>query len=309
MKRFAFALVVLAGLSAAPLAPRASAQELEVEGPLAGAPAVIGMRVYRDMRFQIQAHTTMTLLDEFSRAILAGGQLQFHVTDWLGVGVWGGFAVANLDTQLATEVEAKGETNDSNVLSLPDRANLTSQLGRIKWMAAPQVTFIPLRGKMGMFESVFVDTDLYVFGGLGLAGIDERMQITEDTRINGTHPCANVAGGINDLASRKARCADTQTVTSRTAVTATFGVGLSMYVAEWMALTLEWRAMPFAWNTSGTDEACSADRTTWGAPCRGDQPDGRIDDADQLPHFNQMFTLGFAFYLPADAGRSYADAE
>lgn len=309
MKRFAFAFVVLMGLSAASLAPRASAQELEVEGPLAGAPAVIGMRIYRDMRLQIQAHASMTLQDEYSRAILGGGQLQFHFTDWLGVGIWGGAALANLDTALADEVTAKGETNEANVLSLPSRQGFAEQLGRIKWIAAPQVTFIPLRGKMGMFESVFVDTDLYIFGGLAIVGLEERMTVDENTNGN---PCAAGMPGQpgNDLASRKARCAmGTQQLASRTAVTATFGAGLSMYVADWMALTLEWRGLPFSWNTSGTDEACSEDRTVWGATCRGEQPDGRVDDADQLPHFNHTFTLGFAFFLPGSAGRSFTEAE
>ena len=89
-KRFMLASVVALLGVAAPVLPQAQAQEIEVSGPLAGAPAVIGLRVYRQMRFQLQLHSTMTLEDEYSRSVLAGGQLMFHPTDWLGIGAWGG---------------------------------------------------------------------------------------------------------------------------------------------------------------------------------------------------------------------------
>src|SRR5438045_3744961 len=95
MKRLVItSVIVLLGLSST----GAHAQEIEVKGPLAGAPAVIGLRVYREMRFQIQLHSTMTLQDEYSRSILGGGQLMFHPTDWLGIGVWGGFTLVHVDT-------------------------------------------------------------------------------------------------------------------------------------------------------------------------------------------------------------------
>src|SRR5688572_10075931 len=146
---------LLAGLALGPVAPRASAQDIQVEGPLAGAPAVIGLRIYREMRFQIQLQGTMTLNDEFSRAILAGGQLMFHPTDWLGIGVWGGYALANIDTALTDQVAERGQTNEVNVLSLPRPSGFADQIGRIQWMAAPQIQFIPLRGKLGIFEKLF----------------------------------------------------------------------------------------------------------------------------------------------------------
>jgi hypothetical protein len=63
-------------------------------------------------------------------------------------------------------------------------------------------------------------------------------------------------------------------------------------------MTLEWRALPFAWNTSGTDES--------GDPA-GDFPDDVIDEKDRLAHFNHMFTVGLAFYLPTKPGRAHMD--
>jgi hypothetical protein len=158
IKRYAFTLLVVLA-TAAPCWHTAQAQELEVKGPLAGAPAVIGLRVYREMRFQAQLHAAMTLQDEYTRAVLGGLQLQFHFTDWLGIGAWGAFALTQLDTFLTDEIEKKGQTNDVNVLSLPTASGFPDQIGNIKFIVAPQATFIPLRGKLGIFESLFVDTD------------------------------------------------------------------------------------------------------------------------------------------------------
>lgn len=288
------AACVLSLLSLVAGAPEASAQELEVRGPLAGAPAVIGMRVYREMRFQLQLQASMTLQDEYSRAVLFGGQAMFHPVDWLGIGIWGGYAAIQVDTALTDEVSAKGQTNEVNVLSLPRASAFPDQIAHIQWIAVPQVQFIPLRGKLGIFEALFVDTDFYVLGGVGLVGLEERADVENGTYTN----CRNMgdAGGLGAIIN----CLrDTQGErATRMAIAPAFGVGLSMYVADWGAITIEWRALPFAWNTSGTDESGDA---------RGDFPDGAVDDKDRLSHFNHLMSLGFAFYLPTEPRLSHMD--
>lgn len=271
-------------------APRASAQDIEVKGPLAGAPAVIGLRNYRAMRFQIQLQSSIPLQDEYSRPIMFGGQLMFHPTDWLGIGVWGNYSAVQIDTALTDEITRKGQTNEVNVLSLPSAKNFGKQIANIKWMAAPQLTFIPLRGKLGLFEKVFVDTDLYLLGGVGFVGIEERANAD-----------ASCKGMGQSLGQQIQTCGETQDDrATRTAIAPTFGVGLSLYLADFVAMTIEWRALPFAWNTSGTDEAGDA---------RGDFPDDAINDKDRLSHFNHLMTLGFAFYLPTEPSRSHMDDE
>jgi hypothetical protein len=288
-------LALLAALAAPVSLPSAKAQEIEVSGPLAGAPAVIGLRAYRDLRFQIQAHTTMTLEDEFSRSLLVGGQLMFHPVDWLGIGAWGGFAIANIDTSLTDEVAVKGQTNQVNVLSLPNPEKFPDQIGHINWIAAPQVAFIPLRGKLGIFEKLFVDADFYVHGGVAFIGLEERAAVD----VAQFNTCKMAGGGA--LARQIACFEETQgNKDSRTAMAPTFGAGLSLYMADFVAMTIEWRALPFAWNTSGTDESGDS---------RGDFPDDEIDSDDQLSHFNHMMTLGFAFYFPTKPSLSYVDEE
>lgn len=303
MKRSKAVLVAcaLSLLSLVGVVRQANAQEIEVRGPLAGAPAVIGMRVYREMRFQLQLQASMTLQDEYARAILFGGQAMFHPVDWLGIGIWGGYGAIQVDTALTDEVTAKGQTNEVNVLSLPNArrspghaTEFPDQIGHIQWIAVPEVQFIPLRGKLGIFEALFVDTDFYVLGGIGLVGLEERADVDSGTYQN----CRNQGdtGGLGAIIT----CLEpTQSKrATRMAIAPVFGVGLSMYVADWGAITMEWRALPFAWNTSGTDESGDA---------RGDFPDGAVDDKDRLSHFNHLFSLGFAFYLPTEPKLSHTD--
>jgi hypothetical protein len=286
MKRFAITFTtILACLAVSGVGHPARAQDVQVQGPLAGAPAVIGLRVYREMRFSIQLHAAMSLQDEFSRAIMPGAQLMFHPADWLGIGVWASIAAANIDSALTDQIVAKGQTNTVNVLSLPNAKKFPDQIGRLKWIVAPQVSFIPLRGKLGIFEKLFVDTDFYVFGGIAFVGLEERANVDFATANN----CVNMSM-TTGLASSIGCLAKGQTDrASRMAIAPTFGAGLSLYLADFLTMSIEWRALPFAWNTSGTDES--------GNP-RGDFPDTTVNQSDRLSHFNHFLTLGFGFYLP-----------
>ena len=285
MKRFALTLTtIVAALALLGITPTAQAQEVEIEGPLAGAPAVVGLRIYRALRFQVQLQAAMTLQDEYTRTILPGGQLNFHLTDWLGIGLWAGFGVG-LDTALTDQIVQKGQTNSVNVLSLPNRKNFSQQLGRIKFIVAPQLTFIPLRGKLGLFEKLFVDTDFYLFGGVGVVGLEERKDVTAGQYDQ----CFGDGSSLPSAISCFEPTATSRNRSTRVAIAPTFGAGLSLYLADFVAMTIEWRGLPFAWNTSGTDESGFSG---------GDFPDKAINSKDYLPHFNHMMTLGFAFYFP-----------
>lgn len=268
-------------------APSAQAQEVQITGPLAGAPACRECRLYRSGRFQIKPFAGFTLQDEFSRTIMFGAQLQFHLNEWLGIGVWGGFAPIHIDTGLTDQVADKGETQSQNLLSFPSRQGYPDQIGTLNWMAAGQLTFIPLRGKLALFQEVFIDADFYISAGVAFVGVEERA----DTTYEEVAAVCNLAAGST---SGQPACRDLQGErASRVAIAPTIAVGLSFYASELLAITLEWRAIPFSWNTSGTDEA--------GGGPGGDFPDGVIDSEDHLFRLNHMVNIGFAIYLPTEA--------
>lgn len=262
---------LLGGLA---LSKPAAAQEIQLTGPLAGAPAVRKLRNYREGRFEIALGPGFTLLDEYQRTIFVAGRLQYNITDWLGLGVFGGFGAANISTDLTDQINARGQRTDRTATNLPSnpRAEYADQTGKLKWMAAPQVTFSPFRGKLALFQKLFVDTDLYVHGGAAFVGVEER---------------ADCALG---------KCASSFDVASRTAVAPTFGLGLTLYASGFVNLNLEYRAYPFSWNRGGFDTRGSGPDASF--------PDNRINEEDRTFKFNQMFFVALGFYLPTSPGIS-----
>ena len=284
MKKFLGLCVLFAAVLAGSLIEPATAraQEIQITGPLAGQPAVRRMRLYRRGRVVLEPNFSFTLQDEFQRTLIGGLHLGYYFTDWLGVGVWGGYGFASLDTDLTNQIESQGVTTDRNRLSLPSAQGFDKQVANMTWMAALQLEFIPLRGKLAIFEKLFVDTDLYIFLGLAFVGVEERSDVTT---------VAGMGGNITYCAVNDSACLiDSQDDrTSRMAIAPTFGIGLSMMFNDFIGLNLNWRGMPFSWNTSGTDES--------GDP-HGNFPDGTIDSDDRFFKLQHMFQVGLMVYLP-----------
>jgi hypothetical protein len=139
---------------------RVSAQDVHVTGPLAGAPSVMNQRLWREMRLHVEPFFAFTIADEYSRSLIVGGELRFHFLDWLGIGGWGGYSVATLDTNLTKEIRDKGVTTNANRLDLPSREGYPNQVGRLNWWSGVELHFVPFRGKLAMFQKIFVDADI-----------------------------------------------------------------------------------------------------------------------------------------------------
>jgi outer membrane beta-barrel protein len=295
----AVAVAIAAGASA--MAPgAASAQEVQISGPLAGQPAVRHMRVYRAGRFNLMPTIAYTLQDEFARSLFVGLEANYHFTDWIGVGIWGAYNPADISTDLTSQITSTGQTTDRNRLSLPYAGNFGQQIGHIRWGVSAHLIFVPLRGKLSLFQSVFIDTDLYIFAGIAIWGVEERAYTDAATAM-----CTGVAGApYMDQAGHaiaqgqsQAGCVASQFArASRVAPAPIFGVGLSLYANSWFGISLEWRATVFSWNPAGTDESGFDQH---GQPGSG-FPDGHIDGNDSRTIFTHMMQLGFTFLLPPD---------
>lgn len=252
----------------------AEAEDVPISGPLKGAPSHHGLRLYRKGRFEIAPTASFTLLDEYRRTILFGARLQYNITDWLGVGVWGAFGAVNSTTALTDEITAadKGrpESNRTAINVKRDGGGFEDQTAKMQWVAAPQVQLVPFRGKLALFQKIFVDTDAYLHGGLAFVGLQERGACGPAST-----PCSNQS---------------TFELQSRMALAPTFGLGLNFYPSKVVSFGFEYRAMPFSWNRAGFDS-------------RGGSPDGRFPDQnvnseDQTFKFNQMVSIHIGIHLP-----------
>jgi hypothetical protein len=306
MRRFIVTgLLALGGLIA--WESTASAQEIQLTGPLAGAPAVRNLRWHRKGRFEIAPTLSFTLLDEYQRTMLAGARLNYNVTDWLALGVWGAYGAVHMNTGLTDEIQKVSDARwssgwdapvdtgtgknpsgytsgdisrnrvDRNASVLSVGKNMKDQLGTIQWVVSPQITAVPFRGKLAIFHKAFVDTELYFFGGPAFVGLKERADFTDLNKLK---------TGDNGLV------AQTYDTATRVAIAPTFGAGLTFFTGKATGLGVEYRALPFSWNTSGFD-------SRGGAPSdKG--PDSKVDTKDREFKFNQMITISFSVFLPTD---------
>ena len=273
-------LAALAVASALSAAGAADAQELQLTGPLKGAPAVRHLRLYRQGRFEIAPSVTFSLLDEYRRTILVGARVNYNITDWLAVGVWGAAGVVSTTTYLTDQIDLRSprdpltaiNVNHSGFPSGGQNASFADQTAKISYVVSPQLTFIPFRGKLAIFNKIFVDTDLYLAGGVAFVGIQER---------------ADCGGGNGQLACNQPA---SFTLQSTTKIAPTFGLGLTFYPSSFVSLGVEYRALPFSWNRAGFDSR--------GSGPNGNFPDGQVNGDDETFKFNQFVTVDLGFSFP-----------
>jgi len=263
-------------------APAAEAQEILLTGPLAGAPATRKLRLHREGRFELAPAVTFTLLDEYRRTIFLGARLGYNFTDWLAIGAWGGYGgLLQLNTSLTDNIQEQNairiQRATTGGMPLDTERRLTAvnlsrefedQLGGMDWVVTPQVTVTPFRGKLALFQSIYLDTDLYVFGGPAFIGITERADCSYCVSNN----------------------RDPFPMTSRVGITGSFGAGLSFYINEWAGVGWEYRLLPFSWNRGGFDTA--------GGGKDEEFPDNKITSADQRFDFKQLMTISFIVNMP-----------
>jgi hypothetical protein len=273
--RAVLASIAALGISAAS-ASSAQAQEIELTGPLKGAPAVRHMRLYREGRFQIAPAISFSLLDQYRRTILVGATLNYNITDWLGIGVWGAYGLINSTTDLTDRIDQTAPRDALTATNVspgkPGDSGFAGQTALLDWVVAPQLTFVPFRGKLAIFNKIFVDTDLYIAAGEAIAGIEERGNCGD----TGQPPCS-AAASFKRASSTKFSYG-------------TYAIGLTFYPGDLWSLGVEYRAFPFAWNLAGFDSR--------GAGPNGNFPDFKVNSQDDTFHFNQVITIAVGFSFP-----------
>jgi len=306
MNRLVGALAFL-GVTAA--ASAASAQEIAISGPLANAQSCQHCVLYRAGRFTISPSFGITLTDTYDRVLFVGGALNYHFNDILAIGVWGAGGVAHIPTALTDQIQQQlSSPGVTSTYNIPDGSRFSQQVGQIGWIiSAPQLTLIPLRGKLSLFQNIFIDTDFYIFAGLGIVGVTERADFD----------AADSNGNVRSVQSPEVQASQIAR-TTRAAITGTFGLGLNFYMTRFLSLSVEYRAYPFAWNTSGTDEHSQSNRCgaagmdscarfpdqqverdlTAGVPPGGAGGRFLVNDFDRAFEWNHMVNFSLNFFLP-----------
>jgi outer membrane beta-barrel protein len=273
-------LLPLLVLLALPTLLPESAARAERRNPLEGQPAVRRRLLLRKLRFEVTPQFVTSINQDYKHAFGPGINLQFHLTDWLAIGVQGVYTL-NSDTALEDKVRA----------ALPDEAVMpynkysgpqpTRQMhdSRVLGIGAifsafAQVT--PFYGKIAFFSALFVNYDLYVNGGIGF--------------VNYTSSCCHIPDTTGKPNSSVGQSdPNTQDVKfDGLKIGGQFGIGAHIYFNEWFGLQFELRDYIVGANPGGLDT--NGDRV--------------LNSKDEGPQNNLFFGVGLTFMLPPTARQS-----
>src|SRR6185312_15010519 len=151
------ALLVAAAVTLVPLAAQA-----QRKSPLADAPAIRKRFELRSSRLEVGVGLGSTINQDFYHSVLFNGKIGFHLTDWLSISLYGGFAVANLETTFQSDVVKSlyGDAQMNHPASEPTKSVAQQPLQKIKWIFAPQLEL-----------TLFTNYDFYAFVGPGFINV------------------------------------------------------------------------------------------------------------------------------------------
>ncbi|MCA9527782.1 MAG: outer membrane beta-barrel domain-containing protein [Myxococcales bacterium] len=134
--------------------PRRTALERLEEGD-----AIRRRLILRGGRFELAPAVGFTLNDPFTRNLLYGAQITYHVSDSFGIGVTG-FGAYGFNSDLADRIESER----------PERAK-QGTFGTVTAMGTLDFQFTPIIGKFALFGRQVFNYDLHVLAGIGVTQV------------------------------------------------------------------------------------------------------------------------------------------
>ena len=239
------ALLVAAAVTLVPLAAQA-----QRKSPLADAPAIRKRFELRSSRLEVGVGLGSTINQDFYHSVLFNGKIGFHLTDWLSISLYGGFAVANLETTFQSDVvnSLYGDAQMNHPTSEPTKSVAQQPLQKIKWIFAPQLELTPFTGKYSLFGRLFANYDFYGFVGPGFINVAPNDAGVPECKENNTAPA---------MSPQQYYCG-----TTGTKIGFNYGLGFHSYFNHWMALNVELRDILAKLNPSGRDTNADLHATT-----------------------------------------------
>jgi len=318
-------LTILAASLAALITLLPDTAQAKRKSPLEGKPVVVRKLELRKLRVGITPFVGMSLSQPFVHKGYVGGKLHFDFTDWIGIRGMFAYGVLNFDAKLlkglgtpdsagslptgipantpenGLPVPVRGDTDFNNPAPLAH--DFHAGLTRNSFLSSVDVVFTPFSGKLGLFSGIFTEYDLYLFGGLGLAGFQRhypKVQSTVDglgangMALNTANPGApeycRPGGDATADVNRECFLHPVKPDTG-VKVGASFGGGFHVFLADWAAVNLDVQDILVRNNPSGLNA------TTTDVP-------PVVDKKDKNWNHNVMMTLGVTFYFPPKAKRS-----
>lgn len=268
-------LPLLALLALPALAP--SVARADRRNPLDGQPAVRRRVQMRKLRFEVTPQFITSINQDYKHAFGPGLNMQFHLTDWLAVGVQGAYLL-NADTALEDKVRAQLPGGDYTYNGGPNTihgpqptlAIHDQHVLGINSIFSGYAQITPFYGKIAFFSALFVNYDLYVNGGVGFVNYKQK------------NCCTVVQGADGKSGTPADPNVQDASLFAGLKVGGQIGVGAHIYFNEWIGLQFELRDYIVGANPGGFD--VNGDRL--------------LTKADEGPQHNIFFGVGLTFMLP-----------
>jgi outer membrane beta-barrel protein len=247
--------------------------------PLEGQPAIRNKIEMRKLRFEITPQFLVSINQDYKHSFGPGANLQFHITDWLGVGVQGSY---NFTTNTALEDKVRGQLPDKPVSDYqypgpqPVRRIHDEHVLGIDTLLSAYAHLTPFAGKFALFSAAFFSYDLYGEFGLGVVHYSQDPACC--SRIeNHPQPGDNPPVGDPNL-ENAAQFAGWK-------VGGMIGVGAHIFFNDFIGMQLELRDYIVGANPGGGD-------------VNGDR---HLTSADEGVQNNIFFGVGITVMLPPKA--------
>lgn len=206
MKRLWLTLLAVIGLALVFAPATVSARKVD----LGGAPIIRKPLEWRKGRFGVSPVIGVTVGDPYWTSLMVGASGEYHILDWLTVGVDFRYAVgftSNLLDRIESELGAERGQGDQE----GDVDIVTTS--RINWLVTANVQFVPIYGKFLLFDTAELAYDLHLLAGVGYAATIAFPEASTIRQIDSTD------GSVAPV----------------------FGAGVRVFINSWLGFNLEFR--------------------------------------------------------------------
>ena len=264
--------------------------------PLAGQPAIRHRVEMRKLRFEITPQFLVSANQPYLIGIGGGANLQFHITDWLGIGASFHYTTNVAAPLVGRIMEALPDryaavSDPAYGLRQPSKQMFQDKLIGPNILAGLYATLTPIGGKFSLFNTLFANYDFYGLAGAGVvivdtplsSGLSSYMDNANQTRTINATPLSS--GNDVNLQSpdpfRGPRFAGV------------LGIGAHIFFNHWIGLQFELRDYLYKSNPGGGDVSTKDNNS--------DNSPKLTTDADEFIVSHLYFGVGLSFLLPPKA--------
>lgn len=250
----------------------------------------------RKLRFEISPQFLISMNQPYLIGVGGGANIQFHLTDWLGIGASFHYT-QNIEAPLVGRISAAlpdsyAQASDpASGLRQPSKQMFKDHLIGPNMLIGVYGTLTPIGGKFSLFNALFANYDFYGLIGIGIVNNTTPLASGQTTYVDS----GGMTRTVNSTPLDSGNDVNLQSPDPFTGIrfAGLFGIGVHIYFNHWIGLQLEVRDYLYKSNHGGLDVSTTDNNSKDNSPV--------LSDADQYTVSNLYFGAGLSIMLPPTA--------